>query len=163
MHSDCHTNEPGSIVWQSEHTLICSDGTSSHCPPLRFMHTGIPRASTNRTSLIQSSPHIHTHKCFTHLWGPSHRGQSTWGSLIQFYRHSSDDLTAGHPTSDTIAKGEQGHPTWTRTQVYRVPNMLSDRHTKEPSSVAWQPESIFNRRDDHIVTVCVCVWVCVFV
>src|SRR4029434_134087 len=23
-HSDCHTNEPGSIVWQSEHTLICS-------------------------------------------------------------------------------------------------------------------------------------------
>src|SRR4029434_2672629 len=30
--------------------------------------------------------------------------------------------------------------------------MLSDRHTKEPGSMAWQPESIFNRRDDHIVT-----------
>ena len=51
-----------------------------------------------------------------------------------------------------VAKGEQGHPTRTRTQVYRVPNMLSDRHTKEPGSMAWQPESIFNRRDDHIVT-----------
>ena len=30
--------------------------------------------------------------------------------------------------------------------------MPSDRHTKEPGSMAWQPESIFNRRDDHIVT-----------
>src|SRR4029434_5274291 len=99
MHSDCHTNEPGSIVWQSEHTLICSDGTSSHCPPpLRFMHIGIPRASTNRTSRVQSAPlsrvpphthpHTHTHKCFTHLRGPSYRGQPTWGSLIQCYGHT---------------------------------------------------------------------------
>ena len=51
-----------------------------------------------------------------------------------------------------VAKGEQGHPTRTRTQIYRVPNMLSDRHTKEPGSMAWQPESIFIRSDDHIVT-----------
>ena len=53
---------------------------------------------------------------------------------------------------DSVAKGERGHPTRTRTRVYRVPNMRSDRHTKEPGSLAWQPESIFNRRDDHIVT-----------
>ena len=52
----------------------------------------------------------------------------------------------------TVAKGERGHPTRTQTRVYRVPNMRSDRHTKEPGSMAWQPESIFNRRDDHIIT-----------
>ena len=51
-----------------------------------------------------------------------------------------------------VAKGEHGHPTRTQTQVYRVPNMLSDRHTKEPGSMAWPPESIFIRSDDHIVT-----------
>src|SRR4029434_10802830 len=56
----------------------------------------------------------------------------------------------------TVAKGAHRHPTRARTQVYRVPNMLSDRHTKEPGSVAWQPESIFNRRDDHIVTGLLC-------
>src|SRR4029434_1199165 len=51
-----------------------------------------------------------------------------------------------------VAKGERGHPTRTRTRVYRVLNMRSDRHTKEPGSLAWQPESIFIRSDDHIVT-----------
>src|SRR4029434_3642835 len=51
-----------------------------------------------------------------------------------------------------VAKGERGHPTRTRTRVYRVPNMRSNRHTKEPGSMAWQPESIFIRSDDHIVT-----------
>ena len=35
-----------------------------------------------------------------------------------------------------VAKGERGHPTRTRTRVYRVPNMRSDRHTKEPGSMA---------------------------
>ena len=52
----------------------------------------------------------------------------------------------------TVAKGEHGHPTGTRTRVYRVPNMHSDRHTKEPGLMAWQPESIFMCSDDHIVT-----------
>ena len=51
-----------------------------------------------------------------------------------------------------VAKGERGHPTRTRTRVYRVPNMRSDRHTKEPGSMAWQPEHTFTCRDDHIVT-----------
>src|SRR4029434_5782141 len=51
MHSDCHTNEPGSIVWQSEHTLICSDGTSSHCPPLREVHS-----CASRTQVFLAHP-----------------------------------------------------------------------------------------------------------
>src|SRR4029434_2791476 len=73
MHSDCHTNEPGSIVWQSEHTLICSDGTPSHCPPL---WESAPCASctqaflapTNRTSPIQSEiSHLNIcYKVFLH-------------------------------------------------------------------------------------------------
>src|SRR4029434_4574227 len=92
------------MAWQSEQILICIDDhiitlpSPSGSAPMRFTHTGIPCASTNRTSPIQSTPH----KCFTHLWGPSNRGQPTWGSFIQFYRHASDDLTASHPISDTI-------------------------------------------------------------
>src|SRR4029434_644102 len=31
-------------------------------------------------------PERPTHNCFTHLWGPSHRGQPTWGSLTQCSR-----------------------------------------------------------------------------
>src|SRR4029434_9188361 len=50
--------------------------------------------------------------------------------------------------------GEHGHPTRTPTRVYRVPNMRSDRHTKEPGSMAWRPEHIFTCRDDHIVIPC---------
>src|SRR4029434_1740484 len=75
-------------------TLPCPFGQTPSCSS----HPGIPCASTNRPSPIQSTPH----KCFTHLWGPSNRGQPTWGSFIQFYRHASDDLTASHPISDTI-------------------------------------------------------------
>ena len=29
MHSDRNAKEPGSMVWQSEHILMCSDGTLS--------------------------------------------------------------------------------------------------------------------------------------
>src|SRR4029434_3327301 len=84
MHSDCHTNEPGSIVWQSEHTLICSDGTSSHCPPLREVH---PCASCTYvflahppTVLLPSRvpAHTHTSKCFTHR-GPLTQGSTYLG------------------------------------------------------------------------------------
>src|SRR4029434_6230934 len=131
MHSDCHTNEPGSIVWQSEHTLICSDGTSSHCPPLRFMHIGIPSASTNRTSPIQSAPlsrvppPTHTHTSASHIYGAPHTGAN-------LPRGPSYSVTATPPMTPReaippltsfVAKGERGHPTRTRTRVYRVPNM----------------------------------------
>src|SRR4029434_10568698 len=62
MHSDRNAKEPGSLVWQSEHKLICSDDHTVTLPslsgsaPLRFMHKGIPRASTTCTSPIQSAP-----------------------------------------------------------------------------------------------------------
>ena len=39
-----------------------------------------------------------------------------------------------------VAKGERGHPTRTRTRVYRVPNMHPDRNAKESGSMAWQSE-----------------------
>ena len=39
--------------------------------------------------------------------------------------------------SGAVAKGERGHPTRTRTRVYSVPNMHSDRNAKEPGSMAW--------------------------
>ena len=99
MHSGRHAKQPCSMAWQSEHTLICSDDHIITHAPLRFTHTGIPCAFQRPYS---SHPERPTHKCFTHLWGPSHRGQPTWGSLTQFYGHSSDDLTASHTTSDTI-------------------------------------------------------------
>src|SRR4029434_7698903 len=121
MHSDCHTNEPGSIVWQSEHTLICSDGTSSHCPPLRFMHIGIPRASTNRTSPIQSAPLSrvlpppHTHIQVLH---PS-LGFLTQGSTYLGVPHTVHILGTPPMASQQaiplltpfVAKGESIHPT----------------------------------------------------
>src|SRR4029434_3631028 len=88
MHSDCNAKEPGSLVWQSEHILMCSDGISSHCPHLREAHRGIPRAST--VLLPSRMPHT----LVLHPRGLSHRGQQTWGSFIQFYRHASDDLAA---------------------------------------------------------------------
>ena len=46
IHSDRNGKEPGSMAWQSEHILMCSDGISSHCPHLREAHPCIPRAST---------------------------------------------------------------------------------------------------------------------
>ena len=44
---------------------------------------------------------------------------------------------------NTVAKGEHSHPYRTLTRVYRVPNMHSDRHAKEPRSMAWQSVYIF--------------------
>lgn len=52
--------------------------------------------------------------------------------------------------SGAVAKGERGHPTRTRTRVYSVPNMHSDRNAKEPGSMAWQSELILICSDDHI-------------
>src|SRR4029434_1225560 len=136
--------------------------TSSHCPHHREAHPCASRtqASTNHASPIQSTPH----KRFTQPWGPSHgaspnHGVLHTGSTFLGVPHT---MFMGEPPMTSqqgiplltpfVAKGEQGHPTQTRTQVYRVPNMLSDCHTKEPGSMAWPPESIFIRSDDHIVT-----------
>ena len=115
--------------------------------------------------------HVHRHpsrihqSCFSHPEHPTHTSASPnhgvlhTGSTFLGVPHTM--FTGALPMTSQqgiplltpfVAKGEQGHPTRTQTQVYRMPNMLSDRHTKEPGSMAWQPESIFNRRDDHIVT-----------
>src|SRR4029434_8360552 len=69
-----------------------------------------------------------------------------------FYNMHIQQCIVGFLVLCSVAKEEHSHPTWTLTRVYRVPYMHSDRHTKEPGSMAWQPESIFNLRDDHIVT-----------
>src|SRR4029434_3010623 len=49
LHSDRNAKEPGSMVWQSEHILMCSDGTLSHCPHLREAH---PCASRTQSFLV---------------------------------------------------------------------------------------------------------------
>src|SRR4029434_4144634 len=53
--------------------------TSLHCPHLREVQ---PCASRTHQPCF-SHPEHPTHKCFTHLFGPTHRGQPTWGSLTQ--------------------------------------------------------------------------------
>src|SRR4029434_6943742 len=113
MHSDHNAKEPGSFVWQSEHILMCSDDhivtlpSPSGSAPSRFTH----RHSLRIYQLYFSHPERPTHKCFTHLCGPSHRCQPSWGSFTQFYGHAPYDLTASHPTSDTIcSKGRAWSP-----------------------------------------------------
>src|SRR4029434_10349931 len=162
MHSDCHTNEPGSIVWQSEHTLICSDGTSSHCPPLRFMHIGIPRASTNRTSPIQSAPlsrvlepthctsplqcarvcrgppPTHTHTSASPIYGAPHTG-------VNLPRGPSYSVTATPPMTPReaippltsfVASREHSQLTW---PGYRVPNIHSRLFGMAVRVHVWHP------------------------
>src|SRR4029434_4068307 len=156
MHSDRNAKAPGSMAWQSEHLLICSDDHIVRLPspsgsaPLRFSQTDIPRASTNCTSPNQSAPH--TSASPNH--GVLHTGSTFLGVTHTMFTGAPPTTSQqGIPLLTTfVVKGERGHPTRTLTRVYRVPNMRSDRHTKEPGSMAWQPESIFNRRDDHIVT-----------
>ena len=134
--------------------------TSSHCPHLREAHPCASRTQTfltHKPIMLLPSREPHTHKCFTSA-SPNH-GVLHTGSTFLGVPHTM--FTGAPPMTSQqgiplltpfVAKGERGHSTRTRTQVYRVPNMRSDRHTKEPGSMAWQPESIFNRRDDHIVT-----------
>src|SRR4029434_944366 len=112
----------------------------------------IPRASTNCTFPIQRSPHTSA----SHIYGVPHTGVHLPGGPSHSFT-GPPPMTAQRSIpllTPFVAKGERGHPTRTRTRVYRVPNMHSDCNTKEPGSMAWQPESIFNRRDDHIVTGC---------
>src|SRR4029434_4368290 len=112
MHSDHKAKELISMAWQSEHILICSDDhivilpSPSGSAPLRFTHTGIPRASTNRTSPIQSAPHT----IASPIYGVPHTGVNLpGGPSHNVHGCASDDLTAGHPTSDTIcSEGRAG-------------------------------------------------------
>ena len=107
MHSDRNAKEPGSMAWQSEHILICSDDHIVTLPSPSVKRTLVLHAHIHSSRIHQlyfSHPERPTHKCFTHLWGPSHRGQLTLGTLTQFYGQASDDLTASHPTSDTTCR-----------------------------------------------------------
>src|SRR4029434_105526 len=98
MHSDHNAKVPGSMAWQSEHLLICSDDHIVRLPspsggaPLHFTHTGIPCASTNHTSPIQSAPHTRA----SLIYGVPHTGVNPRGVPHKVYRHASGDLTANH-------------------------------------------------------------------
>src|SRR4029434_8295452 len=89
--------------------------TSSHCPHLR---EAPPTLHAHKHSLrihqpYFSHPERHTHKCFTHLWGPLHRGQPTWGFFTRFYGHTSP-MTSRQAIpllTPFVAKGESSHPT----------------------------------------------------
>ena len=145
----------------------CSKGERGHPNRTRNMRSDLWEAHPCASRIHQpcfSHPEQPTHKCFTQPWGPSHGASPNHGVLhtgSTFLGVPHTMFTGAPPMTSQqgiplltpfVAKGEHGHPTRTRTQVYRVPNMLSDRHTKEPGSMAWQPESIFIRSDDHIVT-----------
>ena len=107
MLSDRHTKEPGSPApWHGSQRAYSTVGTitSSHCPHLREAH---PCASRTQTSLTHTpimllpSRAPHTHKCFTQPWGPSHGVNIPGGPSHSVHRCTSDDLTAGHPTTAT--------------------------------------------------------------
>src|SRR4029434_3436079 len=91
MHSDPNAKEPGLMAWQSEHTLMCSDGTSSHCPHLWEAH---PCAHAHRHFLRIYQPYFSHPERSTHT-SASPMGSLTQGStylgVIQFYRHASTD------------------------------------------------------------------------
>ena len=167
MRSDRHTKEPGSKAWQPEHIFTCRDDhivtppSPSGSALMRFTHTDIPHAYTNHASPIQSTPH----KRFTQPRGPSHGASPNHGVLYtgSTFLGVPHTVFMGAPPMTSqrviplltpfVAKGERGHPTRTRTRVYRVPNMHSDRNAKEPGSLVWQSEHILICSDYHIVTV----------
>ena len=134
MHSDRNAKEPGSMAWQSEHILISSDdhivtlSSPSRSAPLRFTHTGIPRASTNCTFPIQSAPHTSA----SHIYGVPHTGVHLPGGPSHSFT-GKPPMTSQRAIpllTPLVGKGEHGQPTRTRTRVYRMPNMRSDRHTQ---------------------------------
>src|SRR4029434_2394179 len=151
---------PGSQYRRLAQTHTCHKHTHTHThthtdSDRKRDHT-TPNTSTHKVSHKTSHPHcshtyththtqIHTHTQHT----PTTNTPHTQHTHTHTHTHTP---THKHTHPHTVAKGERGHPTRTRTRVYRVPNMRSERHTKEPGSMAWQPESIFNRSDDHIVT-----------
>src|SRR4029434_10181917 len=89
MHSDHNAKEPGSLVWQSEHKLICSDDHTVTLPspsgsaPMRCTYTEIPHAYTQHASPIQSTPQT---QVLHPTMGSFTRGQHSWGSLTQCSR-----------------------------------------------------------------------------
>ena len=84
-HFDCDTQQPGSLIWQTEYILNRSDSILSHCPPLQEVHLCISPLSY--TYLFPS-------QCFTHhtpRGGSSYRdSRHTPGTLMQslFWRHT---------------------------------------------------------------------------
>src|SRR4029434_9371188 len=133
------------------------------CEVTALRHTALTFGKRTHALHVHRHPsHIHQ-SCFSHPEHPTHtcftsaspnQGVLHTGSSILGVPHTM--FTGAPPMTSQqgiplltpfVAKGEQGHPTRTQTQVYRVPNMRSDRHTKELGSMAWQPESIFTCRD----------------
>ena len=85
MHSDRNAKEPGSFVWQSEHILMCSDGTSSYCPHLREAH---PCALRTQAFLAHPPTVLHPSRApHTQLLHPS-MGSLTQGSTFLGVLHA---------------------------------------------------------------------------
>ena len=117
MHSDRNAKEPGSMAWQSEHILICSDDhivtlpSPSGSAPLRFTHTGIPRAYTNCTFPIQSAPHTSA----SPIYGVPHTGVNLPGCPSHSFTGMPPMTSQQAIPLQTpfVAKGECSHPTRT--------------------------------------------------
>src|SRR4029434_5238488 len=98
--------------------------TALHCTLALHAHRHSSRIHQPYFSHPECPPHTHTHKCFTHLWGPSHRGQPTCGSLIQCFT-ATPPMTSREaipPLTSFVANREHSQLTW---PGYRVPNIHS--------------------------------------
>ena len=140
MHSDRNAKEPGSMAWQSEHILICSDDhivtlpSPSGSAPLRFTHTGIPRASTNCTSPIQSAPHTSA----SPIYGVPHTGVNLPGGP-SYSVTATPPMTSREaipPLTSFVANREHSQLTW---PGYRVPNIHSRLFGMAVRVHVWHP------------------------
>ena len=160
MLSDRHTKEPESIFNRRDDHIVTLPSPLGSAPMRLHVHRHPSRIHQS----CFSHPEHPTRKCFTQPWGPSHGASPNHGVLhtgSTFLGVPHTMFTGAPPMTSQqgiplltpfVAKGERGHPTRTRTQVYRVPNMHSDRNAKEPGSMAWQSEHILICSDDHIIT-----------
>src|SRR4029434_4426832 len=117
--------------------------------PLSHRHTALTFGKRTHALHVHRHPSRIHQSCFSHPEHPTHTSASPndgvvhTGSTFLGVPHTGSTFLGVPHTMFTgalpmtsqqaislltpfVAKGEQGHPTRTRTQVYRVPNMLSD-------------------------------------
>src|SRR4029434_8149090 len=107
MHSDHNAKEPGSLVWQSEHKLICSDDHTVTLTHAFHAH----RHSSRINQPYFSHPSASLTLVLLPSMGSLTQGSTYLGVPHMVYGHISDDLTASHPTSNTIcSSGREQSP-----------------------------------------------------
>src|SRR4029434_11160343 len=90
MHSDHNAKEPGSLVWQSEHKLICSDDHTVTLTHAFHAH----RHSSRINQPYFSHPSASLTLVLLPSMGSLTQGSTYLGVPHMVYGHISDDLTA---------------------------------------------------------------------